>query len=216
MFRRVALQQHAAGLAHSSCAGFFQILLVIGNKRWKARPSIRVVSVVLSLSEQYKICDLEDYVCVYLCDLFKRKLSCSLIKTLLLGQKVKEKIWAFVDRRLCQSSTIDFDEQWEIILFPFQEGDYCSFWHVFRPKYLHYRRGSFVTAAYDERKSRAGLCPTLRVRCISCSGAACNRQLCIHEKVCLQLRLRNSEVLWNVQEVEDKKDDEMPIQEEVS
>ena len=158
-------------------------MLVIGNKRWKARPSIRVVSVVLSVSEQCKICDLEDYVCVYSCNLLKRKLSCSYVKTLLLTQKVKEKNWAFVRRRLCQSSTISLDEQWKVIPFPFQEGDYCSVWHVFRPKYLHYRRGSFATAVYDERKSRARLCPALGVRCISCSGAACNRQLCIHEKM---------------------------------
>ena len=110
-------------------------------------------------------------------------------------RKVKEKFWNFVHRTVSQSRAVTRYEQWEEVLFPVQEGNSYTVKHVFRRSYLQNRSGLIATVIYDERASRVRLGPTLRVRCMSCAGAASNRLLCIHEKVCLELVQRNSDSL---------------------
>ena len=91
---RTGLLQHAAGLVRSNLTGFsFQIVLIIGNKRWKEGYSIGIVSVALSLSEEDQKRYPEDYSCVCSCVCFKRELKCPHLTTMLSTHKVKEKLW---------------------------------------------------------------------------------------------------------------------------
>lgn len=49
---------------------------------------------------------------------------------------------------------------------------------------------------------------------MSCAGAASNRQLNVHERVCLELVIKNSEFPRNVHEVEEGNNDDTEILEE--
>ena len=209
------LLQHAAGLVRSNSTGFFHIVLIIGNKRRREEYSIGILSVALYLSEEGQKRNPKDYSCVCSCVCFKRELKCPHVTTALTTTKAKEKLWTFVHRTVSQSRAVTRDEQWEGVLLPFQEGDSCTVWHVFRCSYLQIRRGSFATVTYDERDSRVRLRPTLKVICKSCAGATRNRLLCTHEKVCLELVQRNSKVQRNVQEVEERNGYDIEVQEEV-
>ena len=95
---RTGLLQHAAGLVRSNSTGLFQIVLIIGNKRWREGYSIAVLSVDLYLSEEDRRSNPEDYSCVCSCVCFKRELKCLRVTTILSTRKVKEKLWTFVHR----------------------------------------------------------------------------------------------------------------------
>ena len=89
---RKGLLQDAAGLVRSNSTGFLQIVLIIGNKRWREGYSIGFVSVALSLSEEDRKLNPENYSCVCSRVCFKRKLKCTQVTTMLSKPEVKEKL----------------------------------------------------------------------------------------------------------------------------
>lgn len=165
----------------------YQVVLIVVEKKWRKGSSFTVAALKLTFSPENAPSKTSGILTTCSCHEFCSTGDCKHKLNLLNETDSRRRLLPFIHSEVRETNSMSDGKEWQGVMLTKSFGDYCSVWQIFKREYLNMERGSSATVLFDERRSRAHLGCTLRVKCLNCGGDASKRLMCAHEIKCVAM-----------------------------